>query len=65
MRYLLILLLFTGCTFYRHDIEPNRDSKTYWSFAKDIMVDANDVSVISKSKNGKLYTPYGVGEIGD
>ena len=57
---LLVLFFLSGCVLYRHDIEPDRESTTFWTLMKDFHIDPN--SYDSTSNRFKVITPYGAGE---
>jgi len=62
---LLVMFLLSGCVLYRHDIEPDRESKTFWTLMKDIsvVVDPNSgITYTSTSNKLKVISPYGWGE---
>jgi len=60
-----VACFLTGCVLYRHDIETDRDSETFWTLCKDfhVVVDPNSgITYTSTSNKLKVITPYGVGE---
>ena len=65
---LLLICLLNGCAFYRHDVdtaynpltkqnEVVRDSKTYWSFLKNITLGMDGLTLNSEVGNAEIKTP--------